>query len=370
MKAQHIIQVSAYYPPHLGGQENAVYDLASQLAEGGHNVQVLTSSAGSNVRGDAVEGSVHVKRRAGLIFGHAPIMPSFPATLFRAIRTTSVIHLHIGQAFTPEMVWLIAKLRRVPYIAQLHIDFQPSGPVGILLPLYKQLVLKRVLQSAACVITLNEETKRIVRKVYGCTGRVEIMNNGLDEVYFQLKRPALAPKPPTTLHLLFVGRLTKQKNIPTLLKALKLTKRKVCIDIIGDGPELELIKKLVLQYKLENVVLRGRFGRADVMEFYKICDALIMPSLYEAQPLVLLEALAARIPIIGTNVIGVAEHIKEGGIIVEPTVEGLVEGIEQYYTQYASLPERVAKAYRSAEKLRWRHTLKNYESLYEEVLGD
>jgi glycosyltransferase involved in cell wall biosynthesis len=104
------------------------------------------------------------------------------------------------------------------------------------------------------------------------------------------------------------------------------------------------------------------------MSYYETCDALILPSLYEAQPLVLLEAMAARIPIIGTNVIGVADHLQEKGVIVEPTVEGIIEGIDRYYTDYDLLPALVERAYESVEEFRWRYNLKKYEALYEDVM--
>lgn len=370
MKKKHIVQVSSYYPPHLGGQENAVHDLAVQLASIGHQVQVIASANGGGPHGSSLESGARVQRLWGFVFGHAPIMPEFPTTLLHKTRSRSVVHLHIGQAFTPEMVWLISKLRGFRYIAQLHIDFEPSGPAGILLPLYKRFVLGPVLRSASAVIVLNQKTLRTVRDVYGYKGKVLIMNNGIDETYFAIKRPAQKAKPPQVLHLLFVGRLSKQKNIEALLRAIKTTKKSVHLDIIGDGDEREAIKKTIKAYGLKNVVLRGRLSRKEVMGFYETCDALIMPSLYEAQPLVLLEAMAAGVPIIGTNVIGVEDHIKDMGIIVEPTAEGLVEGIKQYYSQYAELPGKVERGREKAEKLRWPHTLKRYEALYEEVLGD
>jgi glycosyltransferase involved in cell wall biosynthesis len=370
VKAKNIIQVSAYYPPHLGGQENAVYDLTKQLANDGYQVQVLTSAIGSNEIGAKAEGNVIVKRLRGLVFGHAPIMPAFPTELFRAATPDTVVHLHIGQAFTPEMVWLISKLRHFKYIAELHIDFEASGPAGVLLPLYKRLILKRVLQSAACVITLNERTLRAVREVYGYTGRAELMHNGIDEMYFTVKRPELAPDPPPVLRLLFVGRLSKQKNLVTLMKALTMTKRNICLDLLGDGEERESIRKAIEAYGLTNVTMHGRQGRQKVMDFYRVCDALIMPSLYEAQPLVLLEAMAARIPIIGTSVIGVEDHIRGAGIIVEPTAEGLADGIEQYYVRYSLLPEMLARGYALADTFRWQNTLKEYEGLYEAIVGN
>jgi len=369
VKAKHIIQVSSYYPPHLGGQENAVHDLAQQLATNGHDVQVLTSTQGG-LRSSTIEQGVHVHRLPGIVFGHAPIMPWFPVALFRTVRPGSIVHIHIGQAFTPEMVWLVSKLRGFTYVAQLHIDFEPSGPAGILLPLYKRLLLKRVLQSASAIVVLNEKTLRTVRTVYGYKGTLCILNNGIDEAYFALKRPPLALRPPTTLHLLFVGRLSKQKNIPALLKALKLTKQNVHLDIIGEGSEGELVQKIIEEYNLTNVTLHGRLSRSDVMKFYKTCDVLVLPSLYEAQPLVLLEAMATRIPIIGTDVIGVADHITNVGIVVEPTAKGLMNGIERYFTEYALLPKMIERGYRRAKNMGWSHTLKKYEALYDEVLGN
>lgn len=368
MKKRTIIQISAYYPPHLGGQENAVHDLAHQLADRGHRVRVLTSTRGKGARGDSREGGVLVTRFPGIVFGHAPIMFGFFRTLLAITSKNSVVHLHIGQAFTPEMVWLVSKFRKFKYIAQLHIDFEPSGPAGVLLPLYKRFILRRALRAAGAVIVLNEKTFKTVRDYYGFEGRLGIMNNGIDETYFKLKRSSFQQKPPATLRLLFVGRLSRQKNVPVLLDALKLTKRSVHLDIIGEGSEGEAVQKTVQKNKLTNVTLHGRLPRGEVMKFYQTCDALVMPSLYEAQPLVLLEAMAARIPIIGTNVIGVGEHINNAGIVVGPTAEGLAKGIDRYYSDYVLLPKYVKAGYKKAEKLRWSHTLPEYERLYEEVL--
>lgn len=368
MKKRSIIQISAYYPPHLGGQENAVHDLAVQLAKRGHKVQVLTSTEGGAPEGSSQEDGVLVKRLPGFVFGHAPIMHGFFGALLNTASKKSAVHLHIGQAFTPEMVWLASRFRKFTYIAQLHIDFEPSGPAGILLPMYKRLVLRRVLRNAAAVVVLNEKTYRTVREFYGFKGRLCIMDNGIDEAYYKLKRPPLPQKAPAILRLLFVGRLTPQKNVPMLLEALKLSKRKVHLDIIGEGSEGTLIQDAIEQNKLANVTLHGRLPRSKVMEFYQTCDVLVMPSMYEAQPLVLLEAMAARIPIIGTNVIGVGEHIKNAGIVVEPTVEGLVKGIDQYFEDYSQLPKYVKAGYKKAQKRRWSHLLPKYERLYEETL--
>ena len=365
-----IIQVSSYYPPHLGGQEHVVQDLSRHVAAAGHEVHVLTSVKGGGKKGVTNESGVTVRRMPGQEFGHAPIMSSLGPALFGVARSSSLVHLHIGQAFTPEMVWLISKLRGYRYIAELHIDFEPSGPAGVLLPLYKRFVLGRVLRSAAAVIVLNKRTLGVVRKRYGVRRKTVVMNNGIDEAYFNVARTS-RPTPPKQLRLLFVGRLSKQKNVPLLLQALARTKRDVHLDIVGDGDEQAAIAATIeAEHLSDNVTLHGRLDRQAVLAFYRRCDALVMPSLYEAQPLVLLEAMAARIPIIGTNVIGVAEHIWGIGIVVEPSPQGVAQGFDQWYESYASLPQMVDKGYAKAEKLRWCNLRNEYEALYKEVLAN
>lgn len=364
-----IIQISSYYPPHLGGQENAVRDLSRQLASSDHEVHVITSTCGGGKKGHSVEDGVNVWRLAALEFGHAPIMPAFVPTLMRLATPGSVIHLHIGQAFSPEWTRFASKLRSFPYIAELHIDFEPSGPAGVLLPLYKRLALRPVLRAAHTVAVLNQKTSDLVKNVYGVTKKTYIVNNGIDEDYFAVNRPEFATTPPQRLKLLFVGRLSKQKNVPALITALPLTKRNVHLDIVGDGDQRGLIEQTIKDHNVaDRVTLHGRLDRQQVLEFYRGSDVLVMPSLYEAQPLVLLEALATRIPIIGTDVIGVAEHIADAGVVVQPTPEALAAGFDEYYRRYSQLPDLVEHGYQKAVPLRWQNLLPTYETLYREAL--
>lgn len=362
-----IIQVSAYYPPHLGGQENAVMSLSEQLAAAGHEVHVVTSDKGAE-NGAVDTGKVNVWRLGAREFGHAPIMPRLLPMLYRLATPGTMVHLHIGQAFTPEAVWLASKLRGIPYLAELHIDFQPSGPAGVLLPAYKRFVLGPVLRNAAVVAVLNDQTMHIARSRYGVTNRLAIVNNGIDQTFFDIARVP-AGKATNAQRLLFVGRLTKQKNIVTLLEALSHLPRTVALDIAGDGPERSLVEKKISEYGLENVRLHGRVGRREIVELYKHCDVLVMPSLYEAQPLVLLEALAAGIPIIGSDVIGVGEHLQGCGIIVKPTTESLRRGLETFYaTPQKELARMIARGKQKARTLSWYNLLPQYEALYKEAL--
>lgn len=361
METAHIIHVTAYYPPHLGGQEIVVQDLATQLAMAGEQVEVVTSSIGTKT-GVSVERGVLVTRLKGTEFAHSTIMWGLLFWLLKRTRRNTIVHLHMGQFFASEVVWLAAKIKRFRYIIHLHSDLVQSGPMGRLLPLYKKLFLGREINDAELVIVLNNEHRRAVRGDYRYQGRVLVMPNGVDEDFFRVTR---RPTRSETLKLLFVGRLSPHKNLAALIDALGSIKRKITLDIIGDGECHSDLRMLIADRNLQNVRLRGRLHRDEVREFYATCSALILPSLYEVQPIVLLEAMASRLPVIVSRGIGIEVEAREA-VLIEPTTQGIVFGIESFAAMTPDARDRLADAaFKKAESHRWRALINSYIDLYD-----
>ena len=366
MKTPRIIHVTAYYPPHLGGQEIVVQDLVTQLALAGEQVQIVTSSVGART-GVSVENGVLVTRLKSHEFAHTPIMWGLFSWLLRHTRRNTIVHLHVGQFFTSEVVWLAAKIKRFRYILHLHCDLVPSGPMGRLLPLYKKLFLGREINDAELVIVLNNEHCQAVRRDHGYDGKLLVMSNGIGEDFFKVTRKPAGPK---TLKLLFVGRLSPHKNLTALLEALSTTKHQITLDIIGDGECRRELRMLIAEKKLENVRLHGRLSREEVRKFYATCSALILPSLYEVQPIVLLEAMASRIPIIVSKGIGIEVESREA-VLIEPTAQGIAYGIESFAAMTPDAQDLLADtAFRRAEKHRWDTLISSYINLYDGMAGD
>jgi glycosyltransferase involved in cell wall biosynthesis len=363
MKASRIIHVTAYYPPHLGGQEIAVQDLVTQLALTGEQVEVVTSSIGGRT-GVSAENDVLVTRLKSGEFAHTAIIWRLFFWLLRHAERNTIVHLHVGQFLTPEVVWLAAKIKRFRYIFHLHSDLVQSGPMGKFLPLYKRLFLGREINDADLVIVLNNELRQAVRRDHGYDGKLLIMSNGIDEDFFKITRK---PAASTTFKLLFVGRLSPHKNLTALLEALSMIKREITLDIVGDGECRRELRMLIAGNKLENVRLHGRLSRDEVKRFYAICDALILPSLFEAQPIALLEAMASRIPIIVTKGIGFEVTAREA-VLIEPTSQGIADGIESSAAMAPDAQELlVDAAFKRAEKHRWRTLIGSYIDLYDEI---
>ena len=70
-------------------------------------------------------------------FSNLPIIFSLFWKLL-AIKKNTIIHVHVANAFIPEIVFLISKIKRIPYVAHIHLDVDPSGFFGFLLKTYKK----------------------------------------------------------------------------------------------------------------------------------------------------------------------------------------------------------------------------------------
>src|ERR1051326_1826140 len=126
-----IIQVTSYYPPHLGGMENVAAQIAEGFVDKGYAVSVYTSDIGYS-RKAAPDAKSQVHYLKSIEFAHTPILFTLFFRLL-ALPRHAIIHLHVSQAFSPEIVYLISRLKGIPYIAHIHLDVDASGPLGFLL---------------------------------------------------------------------------------------------------------------------------------------------------------------------------------------------------------------------------------------------
>ncbi len=116
--------------------------------------------------------------------------------------------------------------------------------------------------------------------------------------------------------VLFMGRLVKQKDLPTLLQAASLVARRhpdALFLLVGDGEERSKLEALVRGLGLESnlSILRG-VGSEEAPSYFAACDLFVMSSLYEGKARALVEAGCAGKPIVTTAVSGADEVVVEG----------------------------------------------------------
>lgn len=133
-------------------------------------------------------------------------------------------------------------------------------------------------------------------------------------------------------YLFAFGRLDVGKGLDILVKAFTKIKDRIAFNLIiaGEGPDRKLLEDIINENGLEKrVVLLGRITQEEVVLRLKNADFVVIPSRWEAFGISVLEALAAGKPVLATNVGGIPEliHQSETGLLCEPDVESLAQGI-------------------------------------------
>lgn len=151
--------------------------------------------------------------------------------------------------------------------------------------------------------------------------KLPIVRCGVDPERFES-----APNPgvPGRLNALFVGRMTNIKGPDVLLRSvaeLRKAGRDVHLTMIGDGPDMEATQAHARELGLgDGVRFLGAIGQDEIRAHYEDTDVFCLPSFAEGIPVVLMEAMAMRRPVISTWIAGIPELIvdDESGLLVAP----------------------------------------------------
>ena len=366
-----ILQITPYYPPHLGGLERVVEHLSIQLSQR-HQVTVVTTVLGADGaprRGR--ESRVSVRRHRAVEVAHTAIAPGMVRSLLAAPRD-AVLHLHCAHALLPELVALTARLRGRRFLLHFHLDVDASGRLGRLLPLYKKHSFGRVLRAAAGVVVLTDAQAEFVRTAYHVPAeRVFVVPNGVGAEYSMPVRQQpeqTAGEPP--LRLLFVGRLSPQKNVARLLDAVALTRRPVTLRVVGDGELRAALEDQAARLGLgDRVEFSGGLLGADLVDAYRQADAFVLPSEKEGMPLVALEAMAAALPVVATDVPGNSELLGGVGLLAAPRPDALAAAIDSLAQDPALRRQLAERSSAASAQYSWDAVARRMEQVYAEVLG-
>jgi glycosyltransferase involved in cell wall biosynthesis len=148
-----------------------------------------------------------------------------------------------------------------------------------------------------------------------CWGKLRIVHCGVDPTLFEVKKHSSRGK-----RMLFVGRLAAAKGLPILLEAVAKVEG-ATLDIAGDGPDRSMIEDKVRSLALsDRVRFLGYQSQPQVLELLKRTDVFVLSSFAEGVPVVLMEAMAAGVPVVATRIAGIPELVRDehNGLLVPP----------------------------------------------------
>jgi glycosyltransferase involved in cell wall biosynthesis len=324
----------------LGGGQMHVLLLAKYLREANFEVEIATEASGW---------LVDEARNLDLIVHQIAISNKFTRQSFQHIHQLlkhgqfDVLHTHGGTAG----FWIravAAGLKRRPKIVHTYHGLhylnvlEGSGqaiPQKIKRVIFKQIdrFLLSYTNRIICVCK-SDYDKAIVAGVANIN-RTSIVYNGIEVEKFsnpldRVIARKLFQLDPTEFVFGNVGRLHEQKGHKFLLQAFAIINNPAQLMIVGDGRLREELTTLAAKLEIsDRVLFLG--ARDDIQEFLSAIDIFIMPSLWEGQPIALLEALAIGKPCIASAVDGIPEIIADGtnGYLVNPKdVESLARAMD------------------------------------------
>ncbi len=186
---------------------------------------------------------------------------------------------------------------------------------------------------------------------------VHVIPNGVDATLLAREpRPARDPESPQ--RVVFLGRLDPVKRIPMLMRAVARVDR-ARLDIFGDGPERATLEAQAAT--LPQVTLHGSVSRERAL---RDADVLVLPSEAEGFGLVLIEAMAAGVPVAGANVPGIRDVVDQEKGLLFGDERQLVRVLQDLRDHPAPAAERAAMALRWVREQRtWDRVVPAYLDL-------
>ena len=181
--------------------------------------------------------------------------------------------------------------------------------------------------------------------------------------------------PPDCKIIITTSRLTPKNGVDILLKAIARieTNNKILVLILGDGPQKPILEQMIRKLRLGNkVILLGYIPHHQLPEYLNLADIFCRPSLDEGFGISFIEAMACKLPVIGTNICGIVDIIEDGknGLLATPgSVSSLVEKLDLLLTDDTLREKLAEEGYKTVQKrFTWDTILKKMEKTYENLI--
>ncbi len=366
--------VSEFYYPLWGGVSEHIRAVGNALAARGHAVTVISSHMrGEN--GNAGPRVLRLGRSVPVRYNNSLSRFSVGWRLGGELRDLlaaedfDVLHLH--SPLQPTLTHLALKHARCPVVATFHSYY----PRDLLAETF-QAPLRRRLAAARLRIPVSEAALRPVERLF--PGDYRIIPNGVDYALFAGAQPTALPGlDPERQRILFVGAMVKRKGLPLLLRSFaRLAEQRGDVDllVVGDGPDRRRIEAGLPAALAGRVHFLGAItDRAQLAATYAAADLFCAPSLgRESFGMVLLEAMAAGLPVVGFDIEGYRDVVSQGvdGLLVEAGNEDALAGALDYFLDHPEARRRYGERGRAkAAGLDWSEIARRVEAVYCEALG-
>ena len=305
------------FPPVGGGGGHVALDIAKGLRARGHEIVLITAHIPGLAKEEVVDG-IRVLRVFS--FRREPFRASFlsmgayiVAGLWAGLRLLKdwrpdVVHVHFALP-AGVAAWAFSRLTKIPYILTAHLGDVPGGAPEKTDHWFRWLLpfTHPIWRRATKAVAVSEFTRQLALAHYDV--EVGVIHNGVDMRGFSDLALTLQSPP----RIIFAGRFAEQKNPLQIVRSLAEVKDLPweCV-LIGEGELREALRAEIRTHGLdERFTFTGWITPAEVQQWLSQSDILFMPSLSEGLPVVGVQALAAGLALVVSEIGGFVDLVNE-----------------------------------------------------------
>lgn len=352
-----------------GGVQVHVGQLADHLQKRGHEVVVLAPGTRP-----ASEPWVRIVGRPIRLPYQGTVAPiCFSAHSAGAIGSVlrgfapDVVHAH--EPFSPSTSMLATLRSPAPVVATFHAFAERSRLLSAAAPL-----LRPVWRRLRVRMAVSDAAAGFIRSRFG--DGIRVVPNGFDLEFFAKAPPVdAAPDLPRGRRMLWVGRLDAQKGFPVAVSAFGQIAGELpdlYFVVVGDGRDRSAVSGLPPEVR-RRVVMVGAVSHQELPAYYSAADVFVSPAVgQESFGLVLVESMAAGVPVVATDIPGYREVVRANvdGLLVPPgDPDALADAVRRVLSE-PELASRLSEAGRArAERYRWDVVIEEIKAAYHDAVG-
>lgn len=329
------------YKPQINGVVTSIETFVSELKRRGHDVYIYAPADPA-----AKEEKNVFRIRSFEFFGYKGYRIALPVELMVEFPIEKikpdVIHIH--SPFSIGMLGLrIAKKYKIPAVATFHTMY-PDYIHYFVKPnlLLKVKILNDMFRDVSwsyirwfhnlcdTVIAPTPTIKKVLKK-NGIKVKTAVIPTGTHARHVSADRKRLRKKYGFNGEkiILHVGRVTREKNMETILRSLKpLLEGDYRFVITSDGPHKPVLEKLVKDEQIKNVTFTGFIPEKQLLDYYSLADVFVMGSATETQGIVLMDAAISSLPAVVLNEPVIADFVRENNTGLVATRKNFAEKVK------------------------------------------
>lgn len=284
--------------------------------------------------------------------------------LFRELNAFNpdVIHTHL-YACLYTFPWPL--LRRKPFLHTFHLPPELENRRFLRRVISKALIGTKVMSPVA----ISHQNQKFLSQYYGLPEpKIPVVYNPVELSKFNNLKPGTKE----VFTFITAGRFNAQKNQKMMLHAFAEFRKKgyeANLIMLGKGEEEENLKALAQELGISDRIDFAGFV-VNVEDYLINADAFLLSSDYEALPLALLEAMAAGLPIISTDVGGVRDIVTDNGLLIAVgDTLAMVQAMEELYLNQEVRARMAAASLSNVRAYDVSNTVAGYSALYRRYTG-